>query len=220
MCGRVFPVYNALYCDDECTIKILVQMYKLIFILSFSRYPLSSERRRCSRITTNAKTIQMKTSATFSTKNDWVERARSWTPMRTVRAAIPSQHQKSVWHAHFEKNIQGPQTTTVAYHRKGGSGKESELVFIPQKVADRLKEYIKDKDIEPYQRIFPITYNAARVMVNKAGKLVRIYLRPHDLRRFCATYASRAGTPIRQPIISYLEGSKSIKADMKMNWDI
>ena len=25
------------------------------------------------------------------------------------------------------------------------SGKESELVFIPQKVADRLKEYIKDK---------------------------------------------------------------------------
>ena len=29
------------------------------------------------------------------------------------------------------------------------SGKESELVFIPQKVADRLKEYIKDKGIEP-----------------------------------------------------------------------
>ena len=32
------------------------------------------------------------------------------------------------------------------------SGKESELVFIPQKVADRLKEYIKNKGIEPYQR--------------------------------------------------------------------
>jgi len=30
------------------------------------------------------------------------------------------------------------------------NGKESELVFIPQKVADRLKEYIKDKGIEPY----------------------------------------------------------------------
>ena len=70
------------------------------------------------------------------------------------------------------------------------------MVFIPQKVADRLKEYIKDKGIEPYQRIFPITYNAARVMVNKAGNLVGIHLRPHDLRRFCATYASRAGTPI------------------------
>ena len=59
-----------------------------------------------------------------------------------------------------------------------------------------LKKYIKAKDIEPQQRIFPITYNAARVMVNKAGELVGICLRPHDLRRFCATYASRAGTPI------------------------
>ena len=76
------------------------------------------------------------------------------------------------------------------------SGKESEVVFIPQKVADRLKEYIKEKGIEPDQRIFPITYNAARVMVKKAGKMVGVKLRPHDLRRFCATYASRAGTPI------------------------
>ena len=76
------------------------------------------------------------------------------------------------------------------------SGKESEVVFIPQKVADRLKDYIKEKGIEPEQRIFPITYNAARVMVKKAGKAVGIHLRPHDLRRFCATYASRAGTPI------------------------
>jgi integrase len=70
------------------------------------------------------------------------------------------------------------------------SGKESEVVFIPQKVADRLKDYIKEKGIEPDQRIFPITYNAARVMVSKAGKSVGIHLRPHDLRRFCATYAS------------------------------
>ena len=76
------------------------------------------------------------------------------------------------------------------------SGKESEVVFIPQKVADRLKDYIKEKDIEPAQRIFPITYNAARIMVQKAGEMVGIHLRPHDLRRFCATYASRAGTPI------------------------
>jgi integrase/recombinase XerD len=76
------------------------------------------------------------------------------------------------------------------------SGKESEVVFIPQKVADRLKDYIKDKGIAPDQRIFPITYTAARVMVSKAGKMVGVNLRPHDLRRFCATFASRAGTPI------------------------
>ena len=76
------------------------------------------------------------------------------------------------------------------------SRRESEVVFIPQKVADRLKDYIKEKGIEPEQRIFPITYNAARVMVSKAGKMAGVKLRPHDLRRFCATYASRAGTPI------------------------
>lgn len=76
------------------------------------------------------------------------------------------------------------------------SGKELEVVFIPQKIADRLKDYISEKGIEPEQRVFPITYNAARVMVKKAGKLVGIDLRPHDLRRFSATYASRSGTPI------------------------
>ena len=76
------------------------------------------------------------------------------------------------------------------------SGKESEMVFIPQKIADRLREYIRNKGIEPENRIFPITYNAARIMVNKSGKLVGIHLRPHDLRRHAATHASRSGTPI------------------------
>ena len=76
------------------------------------------------------------------------------------------------------------------------SGKEVEVVFIPQKVADRLKDYIRNKRIEPDQRIFPITYPAARAVVKKAGRLVRINLKPHDLRRHAATYASRSGTPI------------------------
>jgi integrase/recombinase XerD len=30
----------------------------------------------------------------------------------------------------------------------------------------------------------------------KAGNMVGIYLRPHDLRRYAATFASRAGVPI------------------------
>jgi integrase len=76
------------------------------------------------------------------------------------------------------------------------SGKQGEVVFIPQKVAARLKEYFKEKGIEPQQRIFPITYPAARTVVKKVGKLVGINLRPHDLRRHAATYASRSGTPI------------------------
>jgi len=76
------------------------------------------------------------------------------------------------------------------------SGKEREHVFIPQKVANRLKEYIRDKGIQPGQRIFPICYEAARTMVKKAGDKVGIRLRPHDLRRHVATYASRSGVPI------------------------
>jgi len=76
------------------------------------------------------------------------------------------------------------------------SGKEQEVVFIPQKVADRLKGYVRDRGIEPDKRVFPISYPAARIVVKKAGELVGIALRPHDLRRHAATYASRSGTPI------------------------
>ena len=76
------------------------------------------------------------------------------------------------------------------------SGKETEVVYIPQKVADRLKEYIRAKGIKPDKRIFPISYPAARIVVKKAGKLVRIDLKPHDLRRHAATYASRSRTPL------------------------
>jgi integrase len=76
------------------------------------------------------------------------------------------------------------------------SGRDSEIVYIPQKIADRLREYIQDKGIETEQRIFPITYNAARVMVKKAGEVAGVNLRPHNLRRHAATHASRSGTPI------------------------
>jgi len=76
------------------------------------------------------------------------------------------------------------------------SGKEHEIIFIPQKVADRLKEYIRVNDINLHERIFPICYEAARTIVRKAGHLVGIHLRPHDLRRYAATYASRCGVPL------------------------
>ena len=52
------------------------------------------------------------------------------------------------------------------------SGKEAEVAFLPQKVADRLKKYISDKGIEPGDKIFSITYAAARIVVKKAGDLV------------------------------------------------
>lgn len=80
--------------------------------------------------------------------------------------------------------------------RNPKSGKALEVVFIPKKLADRLKDYLKGRSIDAEQRIFPITYTAARVMVKKVGSLVGIHLRPHDLRRHAATYASRSGVPV------------------------
>jgi integrase len=52
------------------------------------------------------------------------------------------------------------------------------------------------QNIGKNNRIFPISYVAAWSMVSKAGKIIDIELRPHDLRRHAATYASRSGTPI------------------------
>ncbi len=70
------------------------------------------------------------------------------------------------------------------------------MAFLPEKVADRLKRYIRENQIKPDTSIFPITYAAARIVVKKAGDLVGIHLKPHDLRRHAATYASRSGTPL------------------------
>jgi integrase/recombinase XerD len=60
------------------------------------------------------------------------------------------------------------------------SGKEAEAAFLPQKVADRLQRYMADKGLAPEDRIFPLA--AARIIVKKAGDLVGIPLKPHDLR--------------------------------------
>ena len=76
------------------------------------------------------------------------------------------------------------------------SGREAEVAFLPQKISDRLKKYIREKKFNPDARIFPLTYAAARLIVKKAGNLVGVHVRPHDLRRHAATYASRSGTPL------------------------
>jgi integrase len=76
------------------------------------------------------------------------------------------------------------------------SGRDKELVYIPQRLSNRLEDYIQMKNLGNNERIFPITYGTVRGMVSKAGKIVNVLLRPHDLRRFAATYASRSGTPI------------------------
>ena len=76
------------------------------------------------------------------------------------------------------------------------SGREHELVFIPRKVADRLREYAFEVCKSPDERIFPISSEGARVIFAKAGRLVGIKLRSHDLRRHSAAYTPRSGVPI------------------------
>ena len=70
------------------------------------------------------------------------------------------------------------------------SGRRQEVVFIPQKLTDLLKEYIREKEIKSEEKIFPIIYTAAQAMVKKAGLLAGVHLRPHDLRRHAAALAS------------------------------
>ena len=80
--------------------------------------------------------------------------------------------------------------------QKPKSGRRGEVVYIPNKLQRRLHDYIRDNDIQPEDHVFPISYSTSWSMVKKAGKLVGVNLRPHDLRRHAATYASRAGTPL------------------------
>ncbi|NNK94966.1 MAG: site-specific integrase [Desulfobacterales bacterium] len=60
----------------------------------------------------------------------------------------------------------------------------------------RLNHYVQENDVCIKDRIFSLSYVAAWTMVKDAGNLVGINLRPHDLRRHAATFASRSGTPI------------------------
>jgi integrase/recombinase XerD len=76
------------------------------------------------------------------------------------------------------------------------SGKEQEIVFIPQRVADRLRDSAHQVSKNPKDRIFPISYEAAPMFVLKAGKLVGIHLSPYDPHRHSATYASRSDVPV------------------------
>jgi len=76
------------------------------------------------------------------------------------------------------------------------SGRLGERVYVPRKILVRLNEYVNANDIGSDTHIFPISYVSAWSMVKKAGKLIDVELKPHDLRRHAATYASRSGTPI------------------------
>ena len=80
--------------------------------------------------------------------------------------------------------------------RQPKSGKDIEVAFMTESIAKRLSEYVRGCQHDPESRIFPICYSSALSMVRKLGEKIGIQIRPHDLRRYSATYASRNGIPL------------------------
>jgi integrase len=67
---------------------------------------------------------------------------------------------------------------------------------MPEQIAKRMDEYIKNKLLRPDDKIFPISYSTARTLIMRLGQNIKIQLSPHDLRRHSATFASRNGVPL------------------------
>jgi integrase/recombinase XerD len=67
---------------------------------------------------------------------------------------------------------------------------------MPEQIGKRLQDYIKQENLFPEDRIFPICYSTARALIRKLGSNLNAVLTPHDLRRYSATYASRNWVPL------------------------
>jgi integrase len=67
---------------------------------------------------------------------------------------------------------------------------------MPETLAGRLRTYVETRNLDPDQRIFPICYSTARSLVKRLGDKIEAKIRPHDLRRHSATYATRNGIPL------------------------
>jgi integrase len=80
--------------------------------------------------------------------------------------------------------------------RRPKSGRDEESAFMPETVAGRLRAYLEARNLPPDQRLFPISYSTARSFIKKLGDKMNVKIRPHDLRRHSATYASRNGIPL------------------------
>ena len=76
------------------------------------------------------------------------------------------------------------------------SGKDAEIAYMPENISRKLAEYIGRKNLQPEDRVFPISYSTARSMIKKIGTRLNVRVSPHDLRRYSATYASRNGIPL------------------------
>ena len=80
--------------------------------------------------------------------------------------------------------------------RRPKSGRDEESAFMPETLAERLRAYLDTQNLHAEQRLFPISYSTARSCIKKLGEDLHLKIRPHDLRRHSATYASRNGVPL------------------------
>jgi integrase/recombinase XerD len=84
------------------------------------------------------------------------------------------------------------------------SGRTEETVYVPRKLLVRLNDYVQANDAGFHERIFPISYVAAWSLVKKAGQLVSIELRPHDLRRHAVVSLLPALPALRLAVLNRL----------------
>ena len=80
--------------------------------------------------------------------------------------------------------------------REPKSGKEAEVAFMPEHIAQRMGDYISTMKMSPEDRLFKVCYTTARNLVQSLGSKLNLKISPHDLRRHSATYASRNGVPL------------------------
>jgi len=58
------------------------------------------------------------------------------------------------------------------------SKKESEVAFMPEQIANRLREYIKGKQLSPGDTIFPMCYSTARSLIIHIAQRLNIKMTP------------------------------------------
>jgi len=100
-------------------------------------------------------------------------------PIATLKVCLLGSHQWFILKISGCRFIERFQIIRINQDRKlvirdPKSGKEQEVNFIPQKVAARLKEYIRAKKINSPDRIFPLCYETARAIVKKAEPLLTL----------------------------------------------
>lgn len=68
---------------------------------------------------------------------------------------------------------------------------------MPARVAERLQQYLVTNRCGPGDRRLRLSYSGAHALIGRTISQVGLSLRPHDLRWYAATFASRSGVPLK-----------------------